>query len=96
MRTNEKGEYNEEKPCSEATAVTHGPRKVNGEQGDHPFRKLSISNFEPIQPNGNVAKTKKAGSKDIIPNFSTPQPVRTDNMLRNEAFMTCFNKLVFK
>jgi SHAQKYF class myb-like DNA-binding protein len=94
MKTSERGD-GEEKPCSELTAVTSGNKNNSGEPKESPFRKLSISNFEPIQPKGVAPKLKKPGLKDLVPTFGTPQPVRTDNTFKNEAFLTCFNKLVF-
>lgn len=95
VKTAERGECAEEKPSSEATAVTYGS-KNNPEAKESPFRKLSISNFEPIQPKGMSGKTRKTLPKELIPTFGTPQPVRTDNSLKNDAFISCFNKLVFK
>jgi len=50
-----------------------------------------MTNFDPIHP-----KTKTPVIKEPLITFGTPQPVRTENMLRNEAFISCFNKLVFK
>lgn len=95
VKTSEKGEYGDEKPCSELTAVTHGSKNNLGPV-ESPFRKLSISNFEPILPKGMTSKPKKMNSNNFHTAFGTPQPVRTDNTLRNEAFLTCFNNLVFK
>lgn len=95
VKTSERGEYAEEKPSSEATAITQAS-KNNAEAKESPFRKLSISNFEPIQPKGMGSKARKTGPKEMIPTFGTPQPVRTDNSLKNDAFISCFNKLVFK
>lgn len=95
IKTSERGEYAEEKPNSELTAVTYGS-KNHLEPKESPFRKLSISNFEPIQPKGMSGKSKKPSLKELNPAFGTPQPVRTDNTLKNDAFLTCFNKLVFK
>lgn len=48
MKTSDKSEFPEEKPNSDITAVTHAAQNSQDNK-DLPFRKLSISNFEPIQ-----------------------------------------------
>lgn len=78
----------EERPCSESTAVTQACKiKNKNDTVETPFRKLSVSNFEPIQPQ-NLTKTKSMGLKDTLPIYGTPQPSRTESMV--------FNQFVFK
>lgn len=94
-KTSERGEHDikrenvegEEKPCSESTAVTSGSKKKVEEGEDGPYRKLSISNFEPIQPQ-NMTKTKTSGFKEAMPMYGTPQPNRSECMV--------LTQLVFK
>jgi len=69
------GDY-EEKQCSESTAVTSVSKIKEKEDEETPFRKLSISNFEPVQP-----KNKLSTFKNSAPNHGTPQPDRTENMI---------------
>mmetsp|Transcript_13612 Transcript_13612/g.15260 ORF Transcript_13612/g.15260 Transcript_13612/m.15260 type:complete len:187 (-) Transcript_13612:386-946(-) len=69
----------EEKPCSESTVVTTGNKQKEKEEEENPLRKLSISNFEPVQP-----KNKLSSSKDNQATHGTPQPNRTDNMIINQ------------
>jgi SHAQKYF class myb-like DNA-binding protein len=78
--------YQEEKPCSEVTAIT-SRSKLKETEEDTPYRKLSISNFEPIQPS-NMLKSKSTSHKDTYHIFGTPQPNRSENMV--------INQLVFK
>lgn len=72
----------DEKPCSEATAVTSGPKTKDKIDDETPLRKLSISNFEPLQPKN------KTALRDSNHTHVTPQPNRTENMI--------INQLVFK
>ena len=41
-------------------------------------------------------KPKQTTNKDTIPIYGTPQPSRTESLIKNETFVSCFNKLVFK
>lgn len=58
------------------------------------FRKLSVSNFEPIKPQGMVINAKTPTPKEVISTFGTPQTSNSDNAAKNEAFLSCVNKLV--
>lgn len=69
----------EEKPCSELTAASSGIKAKGQEEEEAPLRKLSISNFEPVQP-----KKKPNSSKDNQPAHGTPQPNRDENMIINQ------------
>ena len=74
----------EERPCSESTAVTNTSKSKNKVDTDEtPLRKLSVSNFEPIQPQ-NLTKAKSIGLKDALPIYGTPQPSRTESMVLNQ------------
>lgn len=92
VKTSEKDEkdshhFLEEKPCSEITAIT-SRSKLKEVEEENPFRKLSISDFEPIQPNSMLMKTKSPSIKDTFHMYGTPQPNRTEIMV--------INKLVYK
>ena len=92
MKTSERDEkdyhqFQEEKPCSEITAIT-SRSKVKEVEEETPYRKLSISNFEPIQPNSMLMKSKSPSRKDTFHIYGTPQPNRTEIMV--------INKLVYK
>ena len=73
----------DEKPRSEATAVTSNYKQKEGFDEETPLRKLSISNFEPVQPKNKLSKVKESQQT-----HGTPQPNRTENMI--------INQLVFK
>lgn len=92
MKTSERddkdiNQLQEEKPCSEITAIT-SRSKVKEVEEETPYRKLSISNFEPIQPSNMLMKSKNTSMKDTFNVYGTPQPNRTEIMV--------INKLVFK
>lgn len=84
----------EEIPCSESTNAVGDFKTRLDDLEVHPFRKLSISDFEPIQPkNGKLPK--KQNSKDQISIYGTPQPRRGESMLKCGVF-TSFKELEFK
>lgn len=61
-------EDKEEKPYSDKTARTSASKIKDNEDEETPLRKLSISNFEPIQPKNKLSKSKS----DTLPlNSST-------------------------
>lgn len=72
--------------CLKMTAETSREERER-EDEDAPMRKLSISNFEPIQPM-NLSKPKSTFEKEAIQIYGTPQPNRSESM--------AFNQLVFK
>lgn len=61
----------EEKPCSEPPSATIHKSKNNQEWFEQPFRKLSFSNFEPIQP---VDIEVNNPNKNAENTFGTAQP----------------------
>ena len=90
VKTSERGERGythhpdkEEKPCSEMTAATGVSKAKETEDRDTPLRKLSVSNFEPIQPSPMI-KAKSSFTKDTLPLYGTPQPNRTESMIINK------------
>lgn len=52
------------------------------------FRKLSVSNFEPIKPNGMIIKAKTPTPKEVISTFGTPQTSNSDHVMKNEEFLS--------
>lgn len=80
VKTSERGEkgYNhhpdkEERPCSEITTATGVSKLKLKEDHEATIRKLSLSDFEPIQPSPMI-KAKSTFNKEALPFYGTPQP----------------------
>lgn len=96
VKTSEKGEHGitykdenvevEEKPCSESTAATLGSKTKQLDNNENNLRKLSISNFEPIQ--SKFAKSKTPAPKDNTAYYGTPQPNRTESLIKHGTFVS--------